>query len=220
MPTLALTEPSIASRARTAIGRADLSRPLKCAIADGLMNPAVAVFDYGCGRGDDIRRLSAMGFMATGWDPVHRPESRHVSAPVVNIGYVINVIEDLTERREALKRAWDLAEDLLIVSARLILDNRAIRDSSDFRDGCLTSRGTFQKFFEQQELRHWIDQTLQVNAVPAAPGVFYVFRDEEVRTQFVASRFRRRTAAPHLSKSAKLFKEHEDLPCTAYGFCG
>ena len=32
----------------------------------------------------------------------------------------------------------------------------------------------FRNSFEQQELRHWIDQTLRVNAVPAAPGISYV----------------------------------------------
>ena len=52
----------------------------------------------------------------------------------------------------------------------------ALGESQDFADGLLTSRGTFQKFFDQQELRNWIDQMLSVMSVPAAPGVFYVFR--------------------------------------------
>lgn len=167
------------------------------------------LFDYGCGRGDDLRHLAMLGFDASGWDPVHRPDHDCRSASVVNIGYVVNVIENPAERQEALRRAWALAAQVLVVSARLTLEARALRESTNYEDGCLTSRGTFQKFFEQQELRQWIDRTLEASAVPAAPGVFYVFRDEQARTNFLASRYRRRLAAPRLTKSAELFARHE-----------
>jgi DNA phosphorothioation-associated putative methyltransferase len=61
-------------------------------------------------------------------------------------------------------------------------------------DGLLTGKGTFQKFFTQEELRTWIDGALGVRSVAAAPGVFYVFRDD-VRAQiFLAARVRRRPA--------------------------
>ncbi len=198
-------------RARTAIGRPDLSRPLKCAIADGLLHTHHRLFDYGCGRGDDLRFLSSAGYSACGWDPVHRPHEPFVAADIVNLGYVVNVIEDPRERQEALRRAWALAEEVLIVSARLTLDGRSLGDAQDYADGLLTRRGTFQKFFDQQELRNWIDDTLEVAAVPAAPGVFYVFRDEEARAGFVASRFRRRLAAPRITRSAALYTDHEEL---------
>ncbi len=198
-------------RARTAIVRTDLSRPLKCAIVDGLISTDTRVLDYGCGRGGDIRSLSAMGFEASGWDPVHRPDGERRRSPVVNLGYVVNVIEDPVERCETLRQAWALAEDVLIVSARLALDGRALRSDCAFADGCLTSRGTFQKFFEQRELRHWIEQTLQVNAVPAAPGIFYVFRDEQVRSGFIAVRYLRRRSTPRLTRSEELFTAHQPL---------
>ncbi len=199
-----------ANRALTAISRTDLSRPLKCAIVDGLLGKGSYVFDYGCGRGDDVRRLVAMGYRASGWDPVHRPDSECNRSSVVNLGYVVNVIEDAQERSEALRQAWALAEDLLIVSARLGLDGRALQGTCAFADGWLTSRGTFQKFYEQQELRHWIEQVLRVNAVPAAPGIYYIFRDEQTRSDFVAARYRRRRAAPRLTKSEALFTAHRD----------
>lgn len=199
------------ARHKTAISRVELSRPIKLALADGLLTPNTSVFDYGCGLGDDLRFLSALGFRGAGWDPVHRPDESVHPAPVVNIGYVVNVIENPRERQDALRRAWTLAEEVLIVSARLTLDGRSLGDAQDYADGLLTSRGTFQKFFEQQELRNWIDQTLEVAAVPAAPGVFYVFREEEARATFVASRFRRRLAAPRLTRSEALYTEHEAL---------
>ena len=196
------------NRARTAISRIDLSRPLRCAIADGLVGTGADIFDYGCGRGGDLGRLAAMGYKASGWDPVHRPDSKCRRSSVVNLGYVVNVIEDVNERCTALQQAWALAEDLLIVSARLSLDGRALQGERAFADGYLTSRGTFQKFFEQQELRHWIERVLQVNAVPAAPGIFYIFRDEQARSGFIAARYRRRRAAPRLTKSEELFTAH------------
>lgn len=202
---------NLRNRARTAIGRAEPSRPLKCMLADGILRADTPLFDYGCGRGDDLRHLAALGFEARGWDPVHRPGDEQRSAPVVNIGYVVNVIENVSERAEALRRAWDLAERVLVVSARLTLDARTLGESAPFEDGLRTSRGTFQKFFDQRELRQWIDATLGVSAVPTAPGVFYVFRDEQARTAFVATRYRRRLATPRLSKSAALFTKHEDM---------
>jgi DNA phosphorothioation-associated putative methyltransferase len=70
-----------------------LSRPIKLALSDGLIDPETALFDYGCGRGDDLRILSVMGYSGTGWDPVHRPDAAMQPAPVVNLGYVVNVIQ-------------------------------------------------------------------------------------------------------------------------------
>lgn len=207
-----------ADRARTAISRTDLSRPLKCAIADGLITADTRIFDYGCGRGDDVRRLKSRGYRASGWDPILRPNTERSRSEVVNLGYVVNVIEDVTERSEVLRQAWALADKVLIVSARLAFDGRALRDRSSYADGCLTNRGTFQKFFEQHELRDWISRTLEASPAPAAPGIFYVFRDEQVRTSFIATQYRRRSSAPRTTKSAELFSAHERLLCPLVQF--
>lgn len=50
-----------------------------------------------------------------------------------------------------------------------------------------------------------------MNSVAAAPGVFYVFRDDQARAAFPASRFSRQIATPRLARSAELFKAHEAL---------
>ena len=196
------------ARHKTAIARTELSRPIKLAFLDGILSEDRSLFDYGCGQGDDLRLLGAMGFTCTGWDPVHRPDEPLQRAPVVNLGYVVNVIEKADERQEVLRRAWRLAEQVLIVSARLTMDSRFHGETLDYADGYLTSRGTFQKLFDQQELRNWIDQNLGVSSVAAAPpGVFYVFRDDQSRSAFVASRHRRRLAAPRLTKLAELYND-------------
>lgn len=137
-----------ADRARTAISRTDLSRPLKCAVVDGLITTDTRIFDYGCGRGDDIRRLRSRGYRANGWDPNFRPTAEQTRSEVVNLGYVVNFIEDIDERSEVLRKAWALADQVLIVSARLTLDSRTLLARSSYADGCVTNRGTFQKFFE------------------------------------------------------------------------
>ena len=199
------------SRHKTAISRVELSRPIKVALADGILNRDLSIFDYGCGHGDDLRLLAKRGIKGYGWDPVHRPGQGRQRAAVVNLGYVVNVIENPTERRDALRGAWDLTENVLIVSGRLSMEAKALGKAEDYADGVLTSRGTFQKFFDQQELRAWIDQTLEAKSVAAAPGVFYVFRYEGDRTQFIASRYRRRLAAPRLNRSTELFNEHKGL---------
>lgn len=178
-------------RHRTAINRTGLSRPVALALGDGLLRPGATFFDYGCGLGGDVRRLAALGFSASGWDPAYFPEAKQRSADVVNLGYVINVIEDASERVDALSRAWGLTRSVLIVAARL--DWEACEVSGrPYGDGILTSKGTFQKFFSQEELRAWIDDVLGVRSVAAAPGVFYVFRDDVLAQSFLASRFRHR----------------------------
>lgn len=199
------------ARHKTAIGRTTLSRPMKLAIADGLVTEDKPFFDYGCGRGDDLRIVKAMGFDGAGWDPVHRPEAPIETAPIVNLGYVVNVIEDVRERIQTLRRAWSLAEQVLIVSARLAAEAQRLAAADYYADGRLTSRGTFQKFYEQHELKNWIDQTLEVSALPAGPGVFYVFRDDEARSAFMASRFRRQVVVPRLSRPVELFEQNKDL---------
>ena len=85
-------------RHRTAIKRTALSRPVATALADGIIRDGSSVFDYGCGRGGDVDRLHRLGYQATGWDPVHRPQGARSPADVVNIGYVVNVIENPRER--------------------------------------------------------------------------------------------------------------------------
>lgn len=208
----------VIARHKTAISRTELSRPVKTAIADGLLSPERQFFDYGCGLGDDLRLLNALGYDGQGWDPIHRADGPQRKSAIVNLGYVVNVIERPDERQDALKRAWSLATEALIVSARLTLDGRYLGESQDYADGLLTARGTFQKFFDQQELRNWIDHTLGVVSVPAAPGVFYVFRDEQTRSAFVASRYRRRQTAPRLTRSAELFRTHAALLQTLIDF--
>ena len=203
-------------RDRTAIRRVELSKPVRIAINDGVLNAATDLFDYGCGLGDDIHRLQDVGFSACGWDPAHQPASPKRSAAVVNMGYVVNVVERADERAASLRDAWGYAKQVLVIAARLKADSDA--SFATYEDGYITRLQTFQKFYDQHELREWIAETLGEPPVAAAPGVFYVFRDASAREAFVASRYHRRVAAPRIRRSDKLFEEHQSALRELMGF--
>ena len=110
---------TVVARHRTAMTRTFLSRPVQQLLTDGLLQEGTTFFDFGCGRGGDVRRLVDLGHEAAGWDPAHASSAPKHKAKVVNLGYVVNVIEDQNERRQALLDAWGLTEEVLVVSARL-----------------------------------------------------------------------------------------------------
>jgi DNA phosphorothioation-associated putative methyltransferase len=182
-------------RHKTAIRRGDFSRPVKCLLRDGLLTREISFFDYGCGRGEDIELLTADGIACSGWDPAFRPDAPQHEADVVNLGYVLNVIEDPDERAATLQSAWTLCRQLLAVSAQVLLAGRG-KEPVEFGDGVLTGRGTFQKFYDQAELKAYLEAQLSAEAVPAGIGTFYLFKDEARQQQFLANRFRRREILP------------------------
>lgn len=182
-------------RHKTAIRRGDFSRPVKCLLRDGLLGKDVTFFDYGCGRGEDLELLSREGFKCGGWDPAFKPDAVRQEADVINLGYVINVIEKPEERADTLRLAWSLCRQVLAVSAQVLLSGRG-KSPVEFGDGVLTNRGTFQKFFEQAELKEYLEDQLQIEAIPAGIGTFYLFKDEMRRQQFLANRYRRKEILP------------------------
>jgi DNA phosphorothioation-associated putative methyltransferase len=196
-------------RHKTAIGRVELSKPVRLALENSILSTNDSFFDYGCGRGTDVQMLRAMQYGARGWDPASFPREMVTSAEIVNIGYVLNVIEDFVERADALKRAWDLAGKALLVAARSTMDAPSEDVLKPYRDGFLTSRGTFQKFYNQTELREWIQGITDCQPYPLAPGIFVLFRDEDLKQRFLESRYRRRRAAPTIRLSDRLFAEHQ-----------
>jgi hypothetical protein len=208
-------------RHKTALTRYELSKPVKSLLEYGLLKSGMTFFDYGCGQGSDIRGLKALGYTAEGWDPVHRRETRKREADVVNLGYVLNVIENPAERLEALVDACRHARRLLAVSA-LIHETVDTRRAQALHDGIVTRRNTFQKYFEQQELHQYIEDALDATAVPVGLGVFYVFRDPQEEQDFLSARSRRTIDWSQLSARLglgeptrdlwqALYRQHQDL---------
>jgi len=192
------------------MARSLASRPMTIALSDGVIQPGTIVFDYGCGRGGDLRHLRHLGIEARGWDPVFAPGEPRAPADVVNLGYVVNVIEDEAERAQVLRSAWALARRTLVVAARMQWERAALTGLS-VGDGLLTTKGTFQRFYSQDELRAWIDATLGSSSVAAAPGIFYVFRKRSDGERLLAERARKGTPVGGLRISDLLFEQHRPL---------
>lgn len=193
-----------------ALYRKELSRPVRIALEAELFTEGTTFFDYGCGHGRDITEIRDRGYDSKGWDPFYSPDTPKVSADIVNLGYVINVVENLQERREALIKAWELTNRVLIVSAQVLIDDRQ-RGLVAYGDGIITKRNTFQKYYEQEELKIYIDGVLKVDAIAVGLGVFLVFKDAARAEIFRAGRFVSRVSAPRVYKDDRAFADYQEL---------
>jgi DNA phosphorothioation-associated putative methyltransferase len=195
--TFESSESTSISRYLTALSRSNLSAPMQCLARHGFLDGSLTVFDYGCGKGDDIRNLSENAIPVSGWDPHYAPEQPKQVADIDNLGFVINVIENYQERLEALLGAYDLANQVLVVSAMLFNQN-AFKGQA-FNDGVITQRNTFQKYFTQSELKEFLTDTLETDAIPVAPGIFFVFKNQDAEQRFLLGRQRSKRNVLRLS---------------------
>lgn len=205
-----MTDQKIVKRHKTAIKRRDFSSPVKAILRDGLVGTDDSIFDYGCGHGSDIRLLTQNGFRCAGWDPAFMPTSARIESDVVNLGFVINVIEDPDERNKALMSAWQLTRKVLVVSSLTQMYGRG-KQSVQFGDGIITQLDTFQKLYGQAELRSYIQQVTGAEARPAGLGIFYVFKDETNKQTYLLNRYRRRAAGPRKRLSEQRYEQHKEL---------
>jgi DNA phosphorothioation-associated putative methyltransferase len=178
-------------RHKTAIARRDLSQPMQLLMRFGIVTMSRSVFDYGCGQGADVEALATQGFDVFGWDPHHAPSGPRKPADVVNLGFVVNVIEDPRERVETLKAAWGFTQRALCVAV-MPPSKATTAGHRPYRDGFVTSRGTFQRYFDQQELRALVQTTTGEAPLSLAPGIVAVFRDKDLEQEV---QFRRRSGS-------------------------
>ena len=193
----------------TAMARTEASRPLRLLLEHNLINSKVRVLDYGSGRGADVDHLVARGIKCRGWDPTFAPNVRRTPSDVVTLTYVLNVIEKQDERIDVLKKAWQLTTSLLAVSVRLE-DERDESHIKPYSDGWLTSRKTFQKFYEHSEFAEWLENILGTTPVTAGPGIFLLFREEGERERYLAKRYAVRIPVPRIRLSDRKFIDHRE----------
>lgn len=174
-------------RHKTAIDRHKLSQPMQILARHDYLSGDYSILDYGCGKGDDLRELEAHGIDICGWDPVYNPEGNIVNSDIVNLGFVINVIEDMEERESTLKHAWAHAEKILIASV-MIAGESVVSQFTPYRDGVITSRNTFQKYYSQGGFREYLEQTLDEPAIAVGQGIFLIFRDKIEEQNFLLER--------------------------------
>jgi DNA phosphorothioation-associated putative methyltransferase len=189
--TLSIDKSISIDRHKTAITRYNFSRPVQSILEYNLLKNGETFFDYGCGLGDDIRGLCSNGFNANGWDPNHAADNKKIKSNIVNLGFVLNVIEDPAERINVLINSFQLAKDLLVVSTLITTSITAV-NTRPYKDGIITSINTFQKYYDQNELQHLLEDVLGKTATPVAPGIFYVFKKSKELQTFLSNRSRRK----------------------------
>ena len=148
------------NRHNTAIKRSKLSAPTRWAMENGHIKGKV--YDWGCGRGDDVNFLREQKFNVIGYDPYYFP----LNAPkymkfdriktVLN-NYVLNVIESKRERTMLLKKIEDLITDkttvVLSVRRPVVIEKSAkAKGWKVYKDGYITSTNTFQKGYTEEEI--------------------------------------------------------------------
>lgn len=182
----------------TALSRANLSAPIQALIRLGLLNDRTTVFDYGCGRGDDVAGLQDIGIECAGWDPHYAPDVPIVAADVVNLGFVVNVIEDPAERVDAIHKAFTLARKVIVVSVML---NSVDRPGKPYRDGFITSRNTFQKYFSQDEIKGYLEMVLSLDVFMIGPGIALAFIDKRLEQSHLLDQMKSKDIAKRLLAS-------------------
>jgi len=73
----------------------------------------------------------------------------------------------------------------------MIANDSHIEKFTPYKDGVLTSRNTFQKYFSQTELQFFIENTLDENAISIGTGIFFIFKDTIDEQIFLSSRNKR-----------------------------
>ncbi len=197
-------------RHKAALVRHELSKPVRSVLELGLFEQETTFFDYGCGHGGDIQRIKEKEYQSSGWDPFYLPNAPLQSADIVNLGYVINVIENVSERRNALINAYNLAKEILIVSAQILVHDRE-RGLVAYSDGIITEKNTFQKYYSQDELKNYIDQVLNTNSVAIDLGIYLVFKNPDRANEFYTSRYRSRLSRPKILTPLKRFEDYKEL---------
>jgi DNA phosphorothioation-associated putative methyltransferase len=195
-------------RHRTALSRRDLSQPVQLLLLNGILEKGRAFFDYGCGQGTDFNALLNSGYEAFGWDPHHLPTGKRSPADIVNLGFVLNVIEDPHERLETLMSAWSFSRKALCIAV-MVSGKIDLTSFKPFRDGVLTSRNTFQKYFNQQELRDYVANATGETPISLGPGIIVVFKDKALEQDVAFKRSLRSLSSisgitvPRISSQAK-----------------
>ncbi len=96
-------------------------------------------------------------------------------------------------------------------------------------DGVLTSRGTFQRYFEHDEFGRLIEETLDVGAISAGNGIFFVFKNPvdsqaflqrknsrsvdfgHLRESLFGSKPRKAPAVHHARRRQSFYEQHQSL---------
>jgi len=120
------------------------------------LNRNVTVLDWGCGHGKDVEAYSHVANDVFGYDPKFYPTLPNKKYDIITCTYVLNTIsheERVTCLKEAIKYLKPGGKIVVTTrTAKSVL--REKKDNwSEHLDGFITCAGTFQKGFEEDELK-------------------------------------------------------------------
>lgn len=138
---------------RTAIKRNRLSKPVQI-YKDKIISKSL---DMGCGHGQDVQILQSEGYDILGYDKYFQQDTmilKENTYDTVICNYVLNVIPYIDERLMVLHDINDLLKDTgkAYITVRPKREEYTLKHKTEFRDGWLTSIGTFQKFYTAEDL--------------------------------------------------------------------
>ena len=176
-------------RHRTALKRKKLSSCMGALVDSSLVTNKSKIFDYGCGRGDDVSILAQNNFgNVSGWDPYFAKDNAiPKKSEFVSLSFVLNVIEDADERHSVLKKAFKIASKALVFSVMLEHQN-TLQFAYPFNDGYLTSINTFQKYYSAPEIEAVVKEQLNETPIKLGPGIYIVFKDKSLEQEYLFKR--------------------------------
>ena len=176
-------------RHRTALKRKKLSSCMGALVDSSLVTNKSKIFDYGCGRGDDVSILAQNNFEnVSGWDPYFAKDNAiPKKSEFVSLSFVLNVIEDADERHSVLKKAFKIASKALVFSVMLEHQN-TLQFAYPFNDGYLTSINTFQKYYSAPEIEAVVKEQLNETPIKLGPGIYIVFKDKSLEQEYLFKR--------------------------------
>jgi len=59
-----------------------------------------------------------------------------------------------------------------------------------FNDGYVTNLNTFQRYYTQQEIKDYVDFTLDEISIPVAQGILFVFKDKKLQEEYLLNKFK------------------------------
>ena len=141
-------------RGNTAISRQKMSRPMKKMYESGKFDKK-RVLDFGCGKGFDVEYLKNVGKIdIIGYEPY--ASDKYLQYPtgkfdIVTNNYVLNVIENVEERKNLVEEMKKLG-DLVVITVRA--DKKSIKSTwIPYNDGYMTPKNTFQKIYDEKSLK-------------------------------------------------------------------
>lgn len=144
---------------KTAISRKKASVPTRDLYQKNLI--VGNVLDFGCGKGKDLDFLLSKNVFIDGYDKYYHPHCKFKTGyDTIVCNYVLNVISDLSERINVIKQIINLLKPNGIAYITTRTDNDIHKSANEkwtkYNDGFKTTKGTFQKGYNVNELKSFV----------------------------------------------------------------